>query len=151
MDFLQRDRIFHSNAREPYSEQLIHFLTQRRPLCRIARQSVLEEPAHEGEESSDGDQRPEGHQRAGQVAPKREQALPRKTEAVSDQAITRVAEHISRAQAYREQGNYAGALAELRRAQALDAGNESIRREIDQTRRACNAEKVLGNPVDCSP
>jgi hypothetical protein len=67
----------------------------------------------------------------------------------SDQTKTRISAHVSRAQSLREQGNYAAALAELERAKALDTASEDVRKEIDQTKRACNAEKVLGNPIQC--
>ena len=74
---------------------------------------------------------------------------PVKPPVLSEQAKTRVLAHVGRAQTFREQGNYAAALAELEKARSLDAANEDVRREIDQTKRACNAEKVLGNPVQC--
>ena len=67
----------------------------------------------------------------------------------TEQAQARIVAHIGRAQTYREQGNYAGALAELEKARAIDAANQEIQREIDQTRRACNAEKALGNQANC--
>jgi hypothetical protein len=68
---------------------------------------------------------------------------------LSEQTKSRVAAYVARAQTYREQGNYSAALAELERAKALDAASEEVRREIDQTKRACNAERVLGNPIQC--
>jgi hypothetical protein len=74
---------------------------------------------------------------------------PAKAAVLSEQKKSRVAAYVSRAQTYREQGNYGAALAELERARSLDAASEEVRREIDQTKRACNAEKVLGNPVQC--
>ena len=74
---------------------------------------------------------------------------PVKTPVLSEQTKSRVAAYVARAQTYREQGNYGAALAELERARALDTGSEEVRREIDQTKRACNAEKVLGNPIQC--
>jgi hypothetical protein len=74
---------------------------------------------------------------------------PVKPPAVAEQAKARVSAHIDRAQMFREQGNYAAALAELEKAKALDAGSEEIRKEIEQTKRACNAEKVLGNQPNC--
>jgi hypothetical protein len=40
-------------------------------------------------------------------------------------------------------------LSELEKARAIDAGDESVRKEIEQTKRACSAEKVLGNNVSC--
>jgi hypothetical protein len=74
---------------------------------------------------------------------------PVKLPAVSEQAKGRIAAHIDRAQSFREQGNYAAALAELEKAKALDTGSEEIRKELEQTKRACNAEKVLGNQPNC--
>ena len=69
--------------------------------------------------------------------------------AMTEQAKARIVAHINRAASYREEGNYAAALAELEKARALDALNDEIRKEIDQTRRACNAERVLGNKPNC--
>ena len=43
----------------------------------------------------------------------------------------------------------AAALAELEKARALDPSDDTVRKEIEQTKRACNAERVLGNPVNC--
>jgi predicted negative regulator of RcsB-dependent stress response len=74
---------------------------------------------------------------------------PAKSSAPSEQTKARIAAHMDRAQLFREQGNYAGALAELERAKAIDAANEEIKREIEQTKRACNAERVLGNKPNC--
>ena len=68
---------------------------------------------------------------------------------LSEQTAARVLAHLGRARTYREQGNYAAALAELERAKILDGRDENVRKEIEQTKRACNAEKVLGNPVQC--
>lgn len=68
---------------------------------------------------------------------------------LSEQSKARISGYINRAKSYREQGNYAGALAELERAKVIDASNEEVRTEIEQTRRACNAEKVLGNKPNC--
>lgn len=68
---------------------------------------------------------------------------------LTEQARARVVAHLDRAQTYREQGNYAAALGELEKAKAIDAMNEEIRKEIEQTQRACNAEKILGNKADC--
>jgi len=65
------------------------------------------------------------------------------------QAGARISAHIDRAQSFREQGNYAAALAELEKAKILDSVSEEIRKEIEQTKRACNAEKVLGHKANC--
>ena len=74
---------------------------------------------------------------------------PVKLPAVTEQAKARISAHIDRAQSFREQGNYAAALAELEKAKAFDATSEEIRKEIEQTKRACNAEKVLGSKANC--
>jgi hypothetical protein len=74
---------------------------------------------------------------------------PAKKVAPSEPAGPRIAAHVRRAQSYREQGNYAAALAELEKAKSIDASSEDVRKEIEQTKRACNAEKLLGNPVQC--
>jgi len=75
--------------------------------------------------------------------------LPAKDPAGAEQAKAKIAAYINRAESFREQGNYAAALAELEKARAVDAVNEEIRRQIDQTKRACNAEKLLGGKPDC--
>jgi hypothetical protein len=62
---------------------------------------------------------------------------------------TTIAGYLERAESFREQGNYAAALAELEKARAIDGANEEIRRQIQQTKRACNAEKILGSKPDC--
>ena len=69
--------------------------------------------------------------------------------ALTAQAKAQIAAHTDRAQNFREQGNYAAALAELERARAIDPMNEEIKKEIEQTKRACNAERVLGNKPNC--
>jgi TIR domain-containing protein/Big-like domain-containing protein len=74
---------------------------------------------------------------------------PAKLPTITEQAKGRILGHIDRARSFREQGNYVAALAELEKAKAIDAVNEEIRKEIDQTKRACNAEKVLGNKPNC--
>lgn len=74
---------------------------------------------------------------------------PAKPPVLSEQTKARIVAYLDRAQVFREQGNYAGALAELEKARAMDAANEEIRKEIEQTKRACNAEKVLGNKPNC--
>jgi cytoskeletal protein RodZ len=76
-------------------------------------------------------------------------AAPIKTERARDQTSATIIAYVGRAQSLREQGNYAAALAELEKARVLDPPNESVRKAIEQTKRACNAERVLGNPVTC--
>jgi hypothetical protein len=68
---------------------------------------------------------------------------------VAEQAKAKIAAYIHRAESYREQGRYAAALAELEKARAIDSGNDEIRIQIEQTKRACNAEKLLGSKPDC--
>jgi hypothetical protein len=67
----------------------------------------------------------------------------------ADSSKARIIELINRARSYREQGNYGGAMAELEKAKGYDALNEDVRKEIEQTKKACNAEKVLGNKPIC--
>jgi hypothetical protein len=55
-----------------------------------------------------------------------------------------IASYINRAKAYRIQGNYAAALAELEKARAISPGSQEVFDEIEATRRACSAEKRLG-------
>jgi TIR domain-containing protein len=61
----------------------------------------------------------------------------------------KVTTYLGRASSLREQGNYAGALTELEKARILEPFDEGVRKEIEQTKRACNAERVLGNPISC--
>ena len=68
---------------------------------------------------------------------------------LSEQSKAQVSAFTTRAKIFREQGNYSAALAELDKAKAIDALNEDVQTEIEQTRRACNAEKVLGNKLTC--
>src|SRR5205823_1629173 len=62
----------------------------------------------------------------------------------------KIASYLNRAKDYRVQGNYGAALAELEKARATDPSNQEIRKEIEQTKRACSAEKRLGRPgLEC--
>ncbi|HEX9788517.1 MAG TPA: TIR domain-containing protein [Candidatus Binatia bacterium] len=72
-----------------------------------------------------------------------------KLPAVTAQTKAKIAAYIDRAESFREQGDYGAALAELEKARAIDAANEEIRRQIEQTKRACNAEKLLGSQPNC--
>ena len=74
---------------------------------------------------------------------------PTKNQRARDQANATITAYVSRAESLREQGNYTGALAELEKARIVDPPNESVRKAIEQTKRACNAERVLGNPITC--
>jgi hypothetical protein len=62
----------------------------------------------------------------------------------AEQLRSKIVPYMNRAKDYRVQGNYTAALAELDKAQGIDPSNAEIRKEIDQTKRACNAEKRLG-------
>jgi TIR domain/Bacterial Ig-like domain (group 2) len=68
---------------------------------------------------------------------------------LTEQARTKIAERLNRAQTYRELGNYPAALAELEQAKIIDSTNAEIREAIEQTKRACNAERALGNKLTC--
>ena len=61
----------------------------------------------------------------------------------------RLGPYIARAKSLREQGQYAAALAELKKAAALDPSNAEMVNEIDKTKRACAAERSLGQRIDC--
>lgn len=52
--------------------------------------------------------------------------------------------YISAAKAFRDQGNYAGAISELEKARAIDPASKAVRDEAEITQKACNAEKRLG-------
>ena len=62
----------------------------------------------------------------------------------TDQLELKIAPYITRARDYRVQGNYAAALADLEKARRIDPSSAEIASEIDQTKRACNAERKLG-------
>jgi len=66
-----------------------------------------------------------------------------------EQLRQRITPYLNRAREHRSAGNYAAALAELERARAIDPSSAEIRQESEQTRRACNAEKYLGQSVNC--
>jgi len=80
---------------------------------------------------------------------KTNQAGPPKLPIVSEQAKAGITGYIDRAESFRQQGNYVAALAELEKARTLDPLDEGVRKEIEQTKRACNAERVLGNKLNC--
>ncbi|MDH3443413.1 MAG: Ig-like domain-containing protein, partial [Deltaproteobacteria bacterium] len=62
----------------------------------------------------------------------------------AEQLRTKIANYIDRAKDFRVQGNYGAALAELATARASDPESAEVRSEIEQTKRACLAEKILG-------
>ena len=71
-------------------------------------------------------------------------------EVYPEQLRAKVASYLSRAKDYRIRGDYRAALAELGNARATDPGNAEVRAEIEQTKRACLAEKRLGRSgLDC--
>lgn len=57
---------------------------------------------------------------------------------------------IKAAKAYREQGEYARAISELRKVQNIAPGSREVAAEIELTRNACLAEQKLGIPVTCN-
>lgn len=72
-----------------------------------------------------------------------------KSDTRAQKATAMIAAYIRRAESLREQGDYAAALAQLEKARAVAGASEEIARQIEQTRRACNAEKLLGVDVKC--
>ena len=71
------------------------------------------------------------------------------TPAPPEPARPRLGPLIARARSLREQGQYAAALVELQKAAAIDPSNAEVTREIDQTSRACAAERSLGQRIEC--
>ena len=68
-------------------------------------------------------------------------------EAVKDLQRVKIAdlnERIRVAKSYRERGEYSQALTELEKAGKIDPSNKEVQGEIAITKRACNAERVLG-------
>lgn len=57
---------------------------------------------------------------------------------------TDTTQFVKSARVYRDRGAYTEALAELQKARQLDPNNKDLQEEIAATRRACNAEKKLG-------
>lgn len=59
----------------------------------------------------------------------------------------KVQEHLKLAKLFRERGDYSDAIEELQKAASLDPANKQVRADLEKTRKACNAEKViLGRP-----
>jgi hypothetical protein len=76
---------------------------------------------------------------------------PTATEPSAEQVRAKIMPYISRAKNFRAQGNYRSAMAELAAAQTVDPTSQEIGAEIEQTKRACIAERKLGNrSLDCS-
>jgi hypothetical protein len=68
----------------------------------------------------------------------------------SEQVRAKVTSYIGRARDFRVRGDYSAALSELNAARAADPASAEVRSEIEQTRRACLAEKRLGRSgLDC--
>jgi hypothetical protein len=64
---------------------------------------------------------------------------------------TDVTPYVKTAKAYRDRGAYTEALSELQKARQIDPNNSEVQEEIVATRRACNAEKRLGQSnLNCS-
>jgi hypothetical protein len=77
---------------------------------------------------------------------------PQASKNVQPPKIADVNEYIRLAKSYRERGEYTLALAELRKAGALDPKSKEVQGEIGITRRACNAERTLGrSDLKCEP
>jgi len=69
---------------------------------------------------------------------------------VPEQLRATIASYISRAKSYRARGDYRAALSELAAARASDPASAEVSAEIEQTKRACLAEKRLGSAgLDC--
>ena len=72
-------------------------------------------------------------------------------EVTGEQLRAKIAPYISRAKNFRAQGDYRAAMAELVTAQAINPTSQEVGVEIEQTKRACIAERKLGNrSLDCS-
>ena len=85
------------------------------------------------------------------VVTKTPEARPAAPQFSPEQLRATIASYISRARDFRVQGDYGAAMAELATARAVDPVSPEVRAEIEQTRRACIAEKKLGNrSLDCS-
>jgi hypothetical protein len=73
------------------------------------------------------------------------------TEPSAEQLRAKIIPYISRAKNFRARGDYRSAMAELAAAQTVDPTNREVGAEIEQTKRACIAERKLGNrSLDCS-
>lgn len=80
------------------------------------------------------------------------EAPPVMPELTAEQLQAKVAPYINRAKNFRAQGDYRAAMAELATARAAYPSSQKIGAEFEQTRRACIAERKLGNRgLDCSP
>jgi hypothetical protein len=78
------------------------------------------------------------------------EARPVAPELTAEQLRAKVVPYISRAKNFRAQGDYRAAMAELATARAVDPTSREVGAEIEQTKRACIAEKKLGSRgLDC--
>jgi serine/threonine protein kinase len=73
---------------------------------------------------------------------------PAKDLTVKDAATTEAAvkDHLKLARSYRDRGDYSQAVAQLEAARKIDPANKEVTAELTETRRACDAEKLLGRP-----
>jgi hypothetical protein len=77
------------------------------------------------------------------VVTKTPEARPAAPQSSPEQLQAKIAPYISRARDFRVQGDYAAAMAELATARAVDPASPEVRAEIQQTKRACLAERRL--------
>ena len=78
------------------------------------------------------------------------EARPVAPELSAEQLRAKVAPYVRRAKYFRAQGDYRAAMAELVMARAVDPTSQEVGAEIEQTKRACIAEKKLGSRgLDC--
>jgi hypothetical protein len=77
------------------------------------------------------------------VVTKTPEARPAAPQSSPEELQAKIAPYISRARDFRVQGDYAAAMAELATARAVDPASPEVRAEIQQTKRACLAEKRL--------
>jgi hypothetical protein len=91
-----------------------------------------------------------GKRSAEGVVTRMPEAPPVVPELTAEQLRAKVAPYISRAKNFRAQGDYRAAMAELATARAVDPTSREVGAEIEQTKRACIAEKKLGSRgLDC--
>jgi len=84
------------------------------------------------------------------VVSKTPEARPMVSEPSGEQRRAKITPYISRAKNFRARGDYRSAMAELAAARAVDPASQEVGAEIEQTKRACIAERKLGNrSLDC--
>jgi hypothetical protein len=85
------------------------------------------------------------------TAPPKRQEPQTPSEPVSIPTKADVGPYVRVAKGYRDRGAYTEALTELQKARQIDPNNREVQEEIAATRRACNAEKRLGQSnLNCS-